>query len=73
MEPGDVLVFDGMTVHGAKANTSPATRRGYAIRYTGEGARYHTDGEINKLINNPELKDGQLLDSTQYPPIHFRI
>ncbi len=37
MEPGDVMLFDGMTVHGAKANTSNAVRRGYAVRYTGDG------------------------------------
>ena len=72
MEPGDVMLFDGMIVHGAKANTSPAMRRGYAVRYTGDGMTYHTDGEVNPIIVNPHLKDGQTLDSDQYPAVHFR-
>lgn len=72
MEPGDVIVFDGMTVHGAKANTSTAMRRGYAVRYTGDGMTYHPDKEVNRIINNPHLKDGQPLDSDQYPALRFR-
>ncbi len=69
MEPGDVMLFDGMIVHGAKANTSPAVRRGYAVRYTGDGMTYHSDGEVNPIIINPQLKDGQSLDSDQYPAV----
>ncbi|MDE0309188.1 MAG: phytanoyl-CoA dioxygenase family protein [Acidiferrobacterales bacterium] len=72
MEPGDVILFDGMTVHGAKANTSTGMRRGYAVRYTGDGMTYHSDKEVNQIIVNPHLEDGQLLDSEQYPAVHFR-
>ena len=72
MEPGDVIAFDGMIVHGAKANASPAVRRGYAVRYTGDGMTYHSDGEVNRIIINPHLKDGQPLDSDQYPVVRFR-
>ncbi len=72
MEPGDAIVFDGMTVHGAKANSSAGMRRGYAVRYTGDGMTYHSDGEVNPIIVNPHLKDGQSLDSDQYPAVHFR-
>ena len=71
MEPGDVIIFDGMSVHGAKANTSTGVRRGYAVRYTGEGMTYHSDTEINRIIVNPSLQDGQKLDSAQYPAIYF--
>ena len=72
MDPGDVIVFDGMTVHGAKANNSAVMRRGYAVRFTGDGMTYHSDKEVNKIIVNPHLKDGQPLDSDQYPAVHFR-
>ena len=73
MEPGDVLIFDSMIVHGARANSSPAVRRGYAVRYTGDGMTYYSAGEINKIITNPHLQDGQVLDSDQYPVIHLAI
>ena len=72
MEPGDAMAFDGMIVHAAKANTSPAVRRGYAVRYTGDGMIYHSAGEVNPIIINSHLKDGQPLDSDQYPVVHFR-
>ena len=71
MDPGDVMIFDSMTVHGAKANTSPAVRRGYAVRYTDAGMTYRSDAMINPIIVNPQLQDGQALDSDQYPAAHF--
>ena len=41
LEPGDVLVHLGLTVHGAAGNTTAATRRrALAVRYTGDDARY---------------------------------
>ena len=73
IEPGDVLIFDSMIVHGARANSSPAVRRGYAVRYTGDGMTYYSAGEINKIITNSHLQDGQVLDSDQYPVIHLAI
>jgi ectoine hydroxylase-related dioxygenase (phytanoyl-CoA dioxygenase family) len=36
MEPGDVLVFDAMTVHGSAGNLRDARRRGWAFRFVGE-------------------------------------
>ena len=40
MEPGDALAFHAMTVHGAGGNlTSGTRRRGYAVRYCGDGLR----------------------------------
>jgi ectoine hydroxylase-related dioxygenase (phytanoyl-CoA dioxygenase family) len=41
LEPGDVLVHLGLTVHGAAGNATAATRRrALAVRYTGDDARY---------------------------------
>ena len=67
MAPGDVLVFDALVVHGARANRSGGIRRGYAVRYAGDGATYHTSAEVNPRITNPTLQQGQALDSAQYP------
>jgi ectoine hydroxylase-related dioxygenase (phytanoyl-CoA dioxygenase family) len=41
LEPGDVLVHLGLTVHGAAGNrTADLRRRALALRYTGDDARY---------------------------------
>lgn len=41
MQPGDVVVHHGFTVHGAGGNASLARqRRGYAIRYLGDDIRF---------------------------------
>jgi len=41
LDPGDVLVHLGVTVHGATGNrTSNSRRRALAIRYTGDDVRY---------------------------------
>ncbi len=71
MQAGDVMVFDSMIVHGARANTSAAIRRGYAVRYTDEDMTYHRDVQINRFIVNPQLKTGDALDSEQYPAVNF--
>ena len=67
MDAGDILVFDAMIVHAARANSSTHIRRGYAVRYTGDGVSYHQGAEVNPRIINPLLKDGDPLDSEQYP------
>lgn len=41
LEPGDVLVHLGLTIHGAPGNaTANVRRRALALRYTGDDARY---------------------------------
>ncbi len=70
MDAGDVIIFDAMAVHSARPNTSTAVRRGYAVRYTGDGMTYQSAAEINPFIINPQLKDGQPLDSDQFPIAH---
>jgi len=72
MQAGDVLIFDSMIVHGARANTSDAMRRGYAVRYTDEAMTYYSKMQINRLIVNPNLKHGDALDSDQYPAVDLR-
>ena len=68
LEPGDVYVFHALTVHGAPGNaTSARRRRGYTVRYTGDDAVYDTRPGTNVNLRNPELADGDALDSEQYP------
>ena len=68
MNPGDILVFHGLTVHGARANRTPQQRRrGYAVRYAGKGTTYFKSLGMNPQLFNDQLSPGDPLDSEQYP------
>ena len=68
LEPGDVYAFHALTVHGAGGNLSAGQRRrGYTVRYTGDDIVYSSQPGSNKGLRNPLLKDGDPLDSEQYP------
>ena len=70
LEPGDALVFNGLTVHGANGNTSlDMRRRGYALRLTGDDVVYDARLGTNKHLRSEELNDGDTLDSDQYPKL----
>lgn len=40
MEPGDAVLFDFRTVHGARGNTANTRRRALSLRWVGDDARY---------------------------------
>jgi len=68
MQPGDVIAFHGLTVHGAKGNSSPKTRRrGYTVRYCGDGTCYEQRRGTHKDLHNVDLTNNDPLDSKQYP------
>jgi ectoine hydroxylase-related dioxygenase (phytanoyl-CoA dioxygenase family) len=68
MEPGDVLVFQAMIVHGSPGNMSANRRRALATRWTGDDARYRRRaGEVAIPTKDPELADGARLDSERFP------
>ena len=70
LEPGDVYVFHGLTVHSAGVNrTREARRRGYAVRYTGDDVVYDTRPGTNVHLRSFVHKDGDVLDSDQYPVV----
>ena len=70
MEPGDILAFHALVVHGSASNISKdRRRRGYAVRYTGKEVLYSTEKGSHLDLRNPELEDGDCLDSKQYPVV----
>ena len=70
MNPGDVLAFHALIVHGVRTNTHPEKlRRGYAVRYAGNETTYHQGLGINRQLLNDELSLGDHLDSMQYPVV----
>ena len=68
LEPGDVVAFNALTVHGATGHASTKTqRRGYSIRYAGPDVRYYSGEVRNVTISCPTLHTGDRLVATQYP------
>lgn len=71
LKPGDLYVFQGMTVHGAKGNsTSDVRRRGYTVRYIGDDIRYDHRKGLSKPICNAQMQQGQKLTGAQYPKVY---
>ena len=68
MNPGDLLAFHALVVHGSGGNHSKILRRrGYSVRYTGDNVFYSTEKGSHLSLRNPELNDGDQLKSEQYP------
>jgi len=73
VEPGDVYVFGGMTVHGAAGNSTPdRRRRGYTVRYCGDDVVYEPRVGISKPILDDSLNPGDPLGGDQFPLIAVR-
>ena len=67
MNPGDLLAFHALVVHGSGGNFSKKhRRRGYAVRYTGDNVFYSKESGSHKDLRNLELKDGDNLTSSQF-------
>jgi ectoine hydroxylase-related dioxygenase (phytanoyl-CoA dioxygenase family) len=70
LEPGDVYVFQGLTVHGAGGNLrQDRRRRGYTVRYTGDDARYDTRPGTSEPLRDASMKDGDLMRAPLFPQI----
>ena len=63
-----MYAFHALVLHGAGGNASDhVRRRGYAVRYTGNDVTYSTRPGTNRDLRNSVLRDGDRLDSAQYP------
>ena len=70
LEPGDVYVFQGLTVHGAGGNErQDIRRRGYTVRYTGADASYDARPGTSKPLQVATIQTGQPMDSERFPLI----
>jgi len=70
LEPGDVYIFHGLTVHGSGGNRSTNfRRRGYAVRYTGDEVVYDIRLGTNEHLCSQIHKNGVPLNSEQYPTV----
>ena len=68
MNPGDLLAFHALVVHGSGGNFSKVRRRrAYAVRYTGDDVFYTKEKGSHLDLRNSKLDDGDKLNSKQYP------
>jgi ectoine hydroxylase-related dioxygenase (phytanoyl-CoA dioxygenase family) len=77
VEPGDVLIHKGLTIHGAAGNhTADRRRRALAVRYTGDDARYSTrPGTFMQMasvlahVPAPGLEEGAPMGGALFPGV----
>jgi ectoine hydroxylase-related dioxygenase (phytanoyl-CoA dioxygenase family) len=75
LEPGDVLVHHGLTIHGAPGNSSSnRRRRALAVRYTGDDARYSPKPGtfmempvVRKHVPLPNISAGDPMSGDMFP------
>ncbi|HIE0651022.1 TPA: phytanoyl-CoA dioxygenase family protein [Serratia marcescens] len=70
MEPGDAVLFDFRTVHGARGNLSTSRRRVLSLRWLGEDVRYaERPGKTSPPYPNHGMQPGQRLRPDWFPQI----
>jgi len=70
LQPGDVLAFNGMIVHGATANNSPRRRRAYSIRYVGRDACYWPRPASADFLLDQTMQRGDHFDNERFPVVY---
>ncbi|MGR3484286.1 MAG: phytanoyl-CoA dioxygenase family protein [Paracoccaceae bacterium] len=71
MEPGDAVAFHFDTLHGARANPAPGTRRAFSLRLLGDDARYtERPGRTSPPFPGHGMTPGQRLRDDWFPILH---
>ena len=71
VEPGDVIVHNYRVAHGSRGNTSvDRARRAISLRFAGDDATVlHRPSAPEQFPTDPDLRDGDPLDSRTYPVV----
>ena len=70
MQPGDVVLFDFRSVHGARGNLSGRGRRALSLRWVGDDARYvERPGRTSPPFPGHGMQNGERLRSDWFPVI----
>ncbi len=70
MAPGDVVLFDFRTIHGARGNMSSTRRRALSLRWLGDDARYvERPGRTSPPYPGHGMMTGQRLRKDWFPVI----
>lgn len=71
MQPGDAVLFDYRTVHGARGNSSSIRRRALSLRFVGDDARYvERPGRTSPPFLGHGMKTGERLRTDWFPIVH---
>ena len=70
MQPGDAVLFDYRTVHGARGNPQGGRRRALSLRWVGDDARYvERPGRTSPPFPGHDMVAGQKLRTDWFPVI----
>lgn len=70
MEPGDLIAFHALTVHGSGGNRrSDLRRRGYTVRYVGDGVVYEPRPGVNPVLKRDGHPSDVPLRQADYPEV----
>lgn len=70
MEPGDAVLFDFRTAHGARGNTGNMRRRALSLRWVGDDARYvERPGRTSPPFPGHGMQAGERLRNDWFPVI----
>ena len=73
VEPGDAVVFDFRTLHGAPANDSPIRRRVISLRWVGDDAKFvKRTGPTSPAFPDLDYNHGDPFDGPDFPVIYRR-
>ena len=68
MQPGDAILFDFCTVHGARGNPAATRRRALSLRWVGDDARYaERPGRTSPPYPGHAMQAGQRLREDWFP------
>ena len=68
MQPGDAVLFDFRTVHGARGNLQQRRRRAFSMRWVGDDGHYsERPGKTSPPFPNHNMRDGEKLRADWFP------
>jgi len=74
MQPGDAVLFDFRTVHGARGNFQDHRRRAFSMRWVGDDGHYtERPGRTSPPYPGHDMVDGQKLREDWFPVLWPRV
>lgn len=74
MQPGDAVLFDFRTVHGARGNSRDHRRRAFSMRWVGDDGHYtERPGRTSPPYPGHDMIDGQKLREDWFPVLWPRV